>query len=259
MDLELSSRTYIVSGGSKGLGLATAEALVREGAKVVLLARDDARLQAVRERLGSAAAALTGDLDDPALAQRAIEVAHDHFGRLDGALVSVGGPPAGSVLSSTDDQWTAAFGTVFLGGLRLMREVARATAVENSPSPGRGSSIAVVLSSSAVQVLSGISISNGLRPGLAMLVTDLADEVGPKDVRVNGLLPGRFDTERIRELDAASGDADANRIRLSADIPLRRYGRAEEFAQVATFLLSPASSYVTGTVIAVDGGVTRVP
>ena len=140
-----------------------------------------------------------------------------------------------------------------------MREVARATAVENSSSPGRGSSIAVVLSSSAVQVLSGISISNGLRPGLAMLVTDLADEVGPKDVRVNGLLPGRFDTERIRELDAASGDADANRIRLSADIPLRRYGRAEEFAQVATFLLSPASSYVTGTVIAVDGGVTRVP
>ena len=254
MDLELSSRTYIVSGGSKGLGLATAEALVREGAKVVLLARDDARLQAVRERLGSAAAALTGDLDDPALAQRAIEVAHDHFGRLDGALVSVGGPPAGSVLSSTDDQWTAA-----LGGLRLMREVARATAVENSSSPGRGCSIAVVLSSSAVQVLSGISISNGLRPGLAMLVTDLADEVGPKDVRVNGLLPGRFDTERIRELDAASGDADANRIRLSADIPLRRYGRAEEFAQVATFLLSPASSYVTGTVIAVDGGVTRVP
>ena len=77
--------------------------------------------------------------------------------------------------------------------------------------------------------------------------------------RLAGLLPGRFDTERIRELDAASGDADANRIRLSADIPLRRYGRAEEFAQVATFLLSPASSYVTGTVIAVDGGVTRVP
>jgi 3-oxoacyl-[acyl-carrier protein] reductase len=117
----------------------------------------------------------------------------------------------------------------------------------------------VVLSSSAIQVLSGISISNGLRPGLAMLVTDLADEVGPTDVRVNGLMPGRFDTERVRELDAASGDADANRERLSAAIPLRRYGRAEEFAQVATFLLSPASSYVSGTVIAVDGGSTRVP
>ena len=259
MDLGLSSRTYIVSGGTKGLGLATAEALVREGANVVLLARDDTRLKAVRERLGSGAATLAGDLDDPTLARRAIEVAHERFGRLDGALVSVGGPPAGTVLSTTDDQWSAAFGTVFLGGLRLMREVARSCSMEVSARAGRGASIAVVLSSSAIQVLSGISISNGLRPGLAMLVTDLADEVGPTDVRVNGLLPGRFDTERVRELDAASGDADANRERLSAAIPLRRYGRAEEFAQVATFLLSPASSYVTGTVIAVDGGSTRVP
>jgi 3-oxoacyl-[acyl-carrier protein] reductase len=140
-----------------------------------------------------------------------------------------------------------------------MREVARAASVEESLRPGLGASIAIVLSSSAVQVLSGITISNGLRPGLAMLVTDLADEVGPKDVRVNGLLPGRFDTERVRELDALSGDADQNRARLSAGIPLRRYGHAEEFAQVATFLLSPAASYVTGTVIAVDGGSTRVP
>jgi 3-oxoacyl-[acyl-carrier protein] reductase len=241
------------------LGLATAEALVREGARVVLVARDKDRLAKVCDRLRTSVVALPGDLNDPTLAARAIERAHDAFGRLDGALVSVGGPPAGSVLSTTDDQWTAAFGTVFLGGLRLMRDIARATASSTSESPGRGSSIAVVLSSSAKQVLSGISVSNGLRPGLGMLVTDLADEVGPLDVRVNGLLPGRFDTERIRELDEATGDADANRTRLSAGIPLRRYGAAEEFAQVATFLLSPASSYVTGTLVAVDGGSTRVP
>lgn len=259
MDLELESRTYIVSGGTKGLGLATAEALVREGARVVLVARDAQRLESVRDRLGSSAAVLAGDLDDPTLATRAIECAHETFGRLDGALVSVGGPPAGSVLSTTDDQWTAAFGTVFLGGLRLMREVARATASPGSSSPGRGAAIAVVLSSSAIQVLSGITLSNGLRPGLGMLVADLADEVGPLDVRVNGLLPGRFDTERVRELDEASGDAAAHRSRLSAAIPLRRYGQAEEFAQVATFLLSPAASYVTGTLVAVDGGSTRVP
>jgi 3-oxoacyl-[acyl-carrier protein] reductase len=259
MDLELDSRVYIVSGGTKGLGRATAQVLVDEGARVVLLARDEARLQSVCSELGSAAVGLAGDLDDPSLAERAIARAQEAFGRLDGALVSVGGPPAGSVLSSTDDQWTAAFGSVFLGGLRLMREVARATATTDSSAPGRGSSIAIVLSSSAVQVLSGISISNGLRPGLAMLVTDLADEVGPLDVRVNGLLPGRFDTERIVELDSATGDAAANRARLSAGIPLRRYGSAEEFGRVAAFVLSPAASYVTGTLVAVDGGATRVP
>ena len=259
MDLELSDRTFIVSGASKGLGLATVESLINEGARVVIVARDEVRLRSVSDRLGSSAVTLVGDLADPTLADRAIECAHREFGRLDGALVSVGGPPSGSVLSTTDDQWTSAFGSVFLGGLRLTREVARATASQGNQSPGRGAAIAVVLSSSAIQVLSGISISNGLRPGLAMLVTDLADEVGPADVRVNGLLPGRFDTERVRELDAATGDAAAHRIALSAGIPLRRYGDVKEFARVATFLLSPASSYVTGTLIAVDGGSTRVP
>ncbi|MGI9136810.1 MAG: SDR family oxidoreductase [Candidatus Nanopelagicales bacterium] len=259
MDLELDSRVFIVSGGSKGLGRATAQSLVREGAKVVLLARDSDRVESVARSLGDSAVAVAGDLDDPTIATRAIELARDRFGRLDGALVSVGGPPAGSVLTTTDEQWNSAFGSVFLGGLRLMREVARATAVPDVESPGRGSSIAVVLSSSAVQVLTGITISNGLRPGLAMLVTDLADEVGPFDVRVNGLLPGRFDTERVRELDESTGDAEANRRRLSAGIPLRRYGQAEEFARIATFLLSPMSSYVSGTLVAVDGGATRVP
>ena len=259
MDLELGNRVYIVSGGSKGLGRATAQALVDEGARVVVLARDEARLQSVCAEIGPSAVGIAGDLDDPSLTERAIVRAHDSFGRLDGALVSVGGPPAGSVLSSTDDQWTAAFGSVFLGGLRLMREVARATATTDAVTPGRGSSIAIVLSSSAVQVLSGISISNGLRPGLAMLVTDLADEVGPLNVRVNGLLPGRFDTERIVELDSATGDAAGNRARLSAGIPLRRYGEAEEFGRVAAFVLSPAASYVTGTLVAIDGGATRVP
>ena len=259
MDLELHERTFIVSGASKGLGLATAESLVREGANVILMARDAARLQSVAESLGDSATAVSGDLDDPDLVARGINRAYEAYGRLDGALVSVGGPPAGSVLTTTDEQWSSSFGTVFLGGLRMMREVARNTASQGSEKAGVGSSIAIVLSSSAIQVLTGISISNGLRPGLGLLVTDLADEVGPLNVRVNGLLPGRFDTQRVRELDAATGDADANRQRLSAAIPLRRYGSAEEFARVATFVLSPAASYVTGTLIAVDGGSTRVP
>ncbi len=103
----------------------------------------------------------------------------------------------------------------------------------------------------------GLAISNGLRPGLAMAAKTLADELGPRGVRVNGLLPGRVDTARVRELDEATGDAEAARDRHSAAIPLRRYGRPEEFGQVAAFLLSPAESFVSVVMVPVDGGLQR--
>ncbi len=92
-----------------------------------------------------------------------------------------------------------------------------------------------------------------------MLVKDLADEVGPSGIRVNGLLPGRIATDRLAALDEATGDADASRARASASIPLRRYGDPAEFGRVAAFVLSPAASYLTGGLVRVDGGSTRHP
>jgi 3-oxoacyl-[acyl-carrier protein] reductase len=105
--------------------------------------------------------------------------------------------------------------------------------------------------------VSGLAISNGLRPGLAMVAKTLADELGPRAIRVNCALPGRIDTDRSRELDAAAIDPVAARQALEAQIPLGRYGYPEEFARAAVFLLSPAASYVTGTALAVDGGLLR--
>src|ERR1700722_10000180 len=105
--------------------------------------------------------------------------------------------------------------------------------------------------------LPGLAVSNGLFPGLAGVVKTLADEHGPSGVRVNGLLPVRIATDRVRQLDALLGDPDKVRARLSKSIPLRRYGEPAEFGRTAAFVLSPAASYITGAMIPVDGGAIR--
>jgi 3-oxoacyl-[acyl-carrier protein] reductase len=120
-----------------------------------------------------------------------------------------------------------------------------------------GGSLLFVLSSSVKSPIGGLAISNGLRPGLAMTAKTLADELAPRAIRVNAVLPGRIDTDRVRELDDAGGDGAATRRAAEATIPLGRYGYPEEFARAAVFLLSPAASYVTGTTLAVDGGALR--
>ncbi|WP_281369041.1 SDR family oxidoreductase [Nocardioides ungokensis] len=114
-----------------------------------------------------------------------------------------------------------------------------------------------MLSSSVRAPLAEMAISNGLRPGLAMVAKTLADELGPQGVRVNGLMPGRVGTDRVAELDEASGDAESARAAAIRTIPLRRYGEPEEFGRVAAFLLSPAASFVSGAMVPVDGGMLR--
>jgi len=243
---------YVVSGGSRGLGYAGAEALVAEGARVVLGARDGAAVERASQQLGGPAHAVgvVADLGEAASAQRLVEAAHAAYGGLDGALVSTGGPVAGSALDADEDAWRAAIESVLLGPLRLTRRVVDALGAD-------GGSIAWVLSSSVRSPIPGLAISNGLRPGLAGLAKTLADELGPRGVRVNGLLPGRIATDRSLELDAAAEDPEEARRRTESAVPLRRYGEPAEFGRVAAFVLSPAASYVTGTMIAVDGGMMR--
>ena len=247
MDLGLRDKVFVVTGGSRGLGLATAEALVGEGARVLLSARDEPALQRAAAGLGAGQAAwAAADNADPAAPQRLVVAARQEFGQLDGALISVGGPPGGPAMAMNDDAWRAAFESVFLGAVRLSR-------VLGAELP-EGGALAFVLSSSVRVPIPALALSNGLRPGLAGWAKTLADELGPRGVRVVGLLPGKMATGRVRELDARVGDPDEVRAANSQTIPLRRYGEPAEFGRVAAFVLSPAASYVTGAMIPVDGG-----
>lgn len=246
MDLGLSGRVYLVTGGTSGLGRAGAAALVAEGARVVVSSRRADAVDATVAELGDdVAAGLAADNADPDGPARLVGLARERFGRLDGALVSVGGPPATPATGASDEQWRAAFESVFLGAARLARELA--------PALPAGGTLAFVLSTSVRQPIAGLAISNGLRPGLAMLAKDLADELGPRGVRVLSLLPGRIATPRTLSLTPD----EAARRRIEETIPLRRYGEPAEFGRVAAFLLSPAASYLTGCAVPVDGGLTR--
>ena len=251
MDLGLGGRGYLVTGASRGLGFATARALVDEGAQVLISSRSRRSINEAVIQLGGAphAHGMVADLADPEDPGHLVHAALHELKSLDGVLISVGGPAPGSVLETSEQDWRAAVESVLLGPLRLVKALV--------PHLREGAAIGLILSTSVREPIPYLAISNGLRPGLAMTAKALADELGPRGIRVFGLMPGRIATDRIIEIDERSGDPDAARTRSEAGIPLRRYGRPEEFGRVAAFALSPAASYLTGLMIPVDGGMLR--
>ncbi|GAA2644977.1 SDR family oxidoreductase [Streptomyces vastus] len=249
MDLGLKDRVYVVTGATRGLGNASAQELLADGAKVIITGRDEKTVAEAAAALGPNAHGVAVDNADPAASASLIAAARERFGGFDGILISVGGPAPGFAADNTDEQWQSAFESVFLGAVRL----ARAAAAELT----EGGVIGFVLSGSVYEPIPGLTISNGLRPGLAGFAKSLSDELGPRGIRVVGVLPGRIATDRMRQLDGLSPDPDATRAANESRIPLRRYGTPEEFGRTAAFLLSPAASYVTGVMVPVDGGARR--
>jgi 3-oxoacyl-[acyl-carrier protein] reductase len=256
MDLGLAGRVYLLTGASRGLGFAAAEALVGDGAHVIISSRDGGRvgeavalLKAGAETARSTGTAhgIVADNAEEGTAHRLVAAALHGHGRLDGALISVGGPPRGTASAVTDTQWREAFESVFLGAVRLARTVAEHLAASG------GGTVVFVLSSSVRAPLPALGISNGLRPGLAGVAKDMADEHGPHGVRVVSLLPGSILTDRLREVYTSPDELR----KAATGIPLRRLGDPGEFGRVAAFVLSPAASYLTGVAIPVDGGALR--
>lgn len=254
MDLGLTDRTFLVPGGTRGLGFAVAETLVAEGANVVVASRSSAHVDGAVAALGDRAAGTTADITDAGTPAALMALARERFGRLDGAFVSHGGPPSGTAAELDDDRLRQALDLAAVAPIRMVRDVTAAL--------DAGGAVAVLTSSSSVQPIPGLASSNVARPAVWAYVKSLADELAPRGVRCNVLIPGRFATERAGELDADAAERSGRtpeevREEAEAGIPLRRLGRPEELGRVAAFLLSDAAAYVTGTAWRVDGGAVR--
>lgn len=252
MDLGLSDRRMLVGGASRGLGGAIARALASEGARVAAVARPSSDLTALAASIG--ALEVAADLSTPAGPQAAVARAVEELGGLDGIVVNSGGPPAGTFDQIDEAAWQRAIDGTLLSAIRLIRAALPAL------KEGRDPAIVIVMSSSVREPVPALVTSNVLRPGLNGLIKTLVGEIAP--IRINGVAPGRFDTERVRSLDrdrAAAAGTSVEEVQAAnrARIPLGRYGDAGELGRVAAFLLSPAASYVNGTVVPVDGGMIR--
>jgi 3-oxoacyl-[acyl-carrier protein] reductase len=260
MNLDLDGRTYVVGGASRGLGRATTEQLVAAGARVLALARGADALDELREALGGdAVVPCAADLAAPDAAETVRAAVRDAFGdRLDGVVVNGGGPPAGTALELTDEQWLGAYELLIGGPLRLLRALTPRLADDG------GGAVVFITSSTVREPIPSLDTSNVLRPGVAALAKVLARELAPA-IRVNSVAPGRFATDRVRHLDehraALAGITPEEQQRAAAAaIPLGRYGDPAELARVVAFLLSDAGSYVSGAAVQVDGAlVTAVP
>lgn len=254
MDLGLTDRTYIVTGGTRGLGFATAEALVADGANVVVASRSQEHVDDAVARLGGRASGVSVDLTDEDAPARLIAAAREATGRLDGAFVSHGGPPAGPATELDDETLRRSIELAEVAPIRLIRDVVAELT--------EGGAVAVLTSTSSLQPIDGLASSNVCRPAVWGYAKTLAQEVAPRGVRVNAVIPGRYATERIDELESdasARSGKSVTEIRAEAEaaIPLRRLGQPEELGRVAAFLLSPAASYVTAAAWVADGGTVR--
>ncbi|HOZ73349.1 MAG TPA: SDR family oxidoreductase [Spirochaetales bacterium] len=265
MDLGLSGRTALVAASTDGLGLATARVLVAEGANVWIGGRDPARLAAALEslraperdgrRVGRVEGAVL-DVTDAASIKAWVAGAAVAYGpAIDALAVNAGGPPPGLFIDLDDDAWRKAFELLVLSAVRTIRESLPGLSA-------RGGSVAVFSSTSVKEPIDGLVLSNSLRSAVVALAKTLSVELAPRGVRVNSLAPGRFATGRVERLDKATAErsglsADEVRARSQAAIALRRYGEPDEFGRTAAWLLSPASSYLTGQLVTVDGGSLR--
>jgi 3-oxoacyl-[acyl-carrier protein] reductase len=260
MDLNLKGKVALVAGASKGLGYAVAHAMASEGASVSIASRDQKAIADAAGRIeretGSKVMSTAVDVRSGDAIQRWISATADRFGGVDALLTNSGGPPAGATLSFDEAAWKDAAELLLFSTLRMVR-----AAVPLMQARG-GGAILMSTSSSVKEPVQNLGLSTVLRASVSALAKTLALELAPQKIRVNQIIPGRIDTDRVRHLDEVNArkagvSAEEAKARAVAAIPMARYGEIEEFGRVGAFLLSDAASYVTGATVQVDGGLIR--
>ncbi|MBT9369845.1 SDR family oxidoreductase [Rhizobium sp. CSW-27] len=250
MDLGISGKTALVLGASRGLGAAIAAALAAEGVIVYAAARTVSSIPA-SENIRPVAV----DLADPASVDALIETVRA-MGGVDILVNNSGGPKAGPALGQSRAAWSGAF-EMMASALFAITDALLPAMIERQW--GR---IITIGSSGIEQPIANLALSNGVRAAIAGWSKTLAGEVARHGITVNMILPGRIDTDRVRELDTikagnTGASVDAVQAASRAEIPAGRYGRPEEFAAAAAFLASAQASYITGSSLRVDGGMIR--
>lgn len=248
MDLGIAGKRALVLGASRGLGAACARALLAEGADVHAVSRSGTAVD-------PAIAGLAADLSQPSGVDRVLgHIAH--LGRIDILIANTGGPRPGPAQGVAPAEWQANFEAMAVSLFRIADAVLPAMI-------GAGWGRIVTIGSTSIeQPIAGLAISNAVRSAVAGWSKTLANEVAPHGVTVNMVLPGRIDTDRVRQLDQARSSAsgasiEAVRDQSMREIPVGRYGQPDEFGAVVAFVASRQAAYVTGSMLRVDGGLIR--
>ncbi|GIK78648.1 MAG: SDR family oxidoreductase [Thermoleophilia bacterium] len=248
MELGLDRRVALVVGASRGLGRAIAEALGREGARVALAARSERSLAVVARGIATATTALAVDTGEEEAVAALPGRVEEALGPVEVLVLNTGGPPPGAALDADPGQWLAAYRSLVLAPLLLAR-----ACVPGMRERGWGR-IVNVASTSVREPIGGLTLSNANRAAAVGLLGTLAREVAADGITVNTVATGRFATERLAEL---SGSLEAAEEAARSDVPAARLGRPEEYGDLVAFLCSERAAYITGTVIPIDGGLTR--
>lgn len=250
MDFQISGKTALVLGASRGLGAAIAKALAAEGVKVFAAARSIDKIEASATMVPIAV-----DLSEKASVAKLIATIKARGG-VDILVNNSGGPKAGPAVGQSAEAWSSAFEVMATSIFTVTDAMLEGMAARKW---GR---VITIGSSGVAQPIANLALSNGVRAAVAGWSKTLASEVGKHGITVNMILPGRIDTDRVRELDGLKADKTGANIEAvqeasRSEIPVGRYGKPEEFAAVAVFLASAQASYVTGSAIRVDGGMIR--